>query len=271
MNTLPLGRTVSFTECYEATLLFPIARSGARAQIDPEALARMSGNDLWNCYEFSWLYPCGKPSAVILQIAYSSGSPNIIESKSLKLYLNSFSGTRFADVAEVSEKLLDDLRSASGDSSLKLKIVPLTAEGGACMHCEFLSLDTLEILPISQSVQSDLLCTLPAQKTERLYSDLLRSLCPVTNQPDWATVLIYYSGAAIPHQALLSYIVSFRSHQGFHEECCERIFADLLQRCQPHELAVGCFFTRRGGIDINPIRSTANAVGKIEYARLVRQ
>jgi 7-cyano-7-deazaguanine reductase len=246
----PLGENVVYPDSYDSALLFPIPRSKYR-----EALLPSFGFDLWQCYEFSWLEL--SPQAGILQIVVPAESPNIIESKSLKLYLGSFANSRFASIAEVERILESDLAAALGIENLDLVIVePKDWNKFQLAVPSGVSIDNQE-LEIKEFQHNSTLLRVDSIKRshELLYTDLLRTLCPVTGQPDWATVQIEYNGPQINHESLLRYFASFRNHTGFHEHCTEAIFSELSAHCQPEELTVSAHFTRRGGIDINPVRT----------------
>lgn len=261
-----LGRDVSYPTQYDPTLLHPIPRLAARQQLGI-GLQRLPfvGADLWTAFELSWLGPRGKPQVAIAQFTFPSETANIIESKSLKLYLNSLNNTRFEDAAAVRETLRRDLSeaawrgSASGGAVGVRLIEPAEFAAEQVAELDGLDLDRLDVdcedyLPQPQWLRSAI--GEPAV-TETLTSRLLKSNCPVTGQPDWASIQIRYHGAPIDQAGLLRYIVSFRNHTGFHENCVERIFVDIWQRCQPVHLSVYARYTRRGGLDINPLRANA--------------
>jgi 7-cyano-7-deazaguanine reductase len=267
MNSLhqsPLGQATRYPDQYDASLLFPIARAAARQALGLSTNLPFLGADLWTAFELSWLNARGKPQVALAQLTVPCESTNIIESKSLKLYLNSFNHTRFADAAEVSTRLRSDLTEAAWrggvvQSSVGVKLVAADLFDRESIH-EFdgLSLDRLDLDCDRYQPAPDLLSAnfdeVPVQ--EVLTSRLLRSNCPVTGQPDWGSVQISYFGPQIDQAGLLRYIVSFRRHNGFHEDCVERMFMDISQRCRPHKLAVYARYTRRGGLDINPFRSS---------------
>ncbi|PIE42067.1 MAG: NADPH-dependent 7-cyano-7-deazaguanine reductase QueF, partial [Gammaproteobacteria bacterium] len=229
------------------------------------------GVDYWNAYEVSWLNPKGKPEVGLLELAVPAVSPFIVESKSLKLYLNSFNQHRFRDNDQVADTIKSDiekilttsieLRLYTGvESKPNFEISPLSGE----------CIDHLDIeVPGFAHDQSVLISDLKNKTSETLCSHLLRSNCPVTSQPDWASVLIRYHGPKINRESLLKYIISYRTHNEFHEQCVERIFVDLLACCKPDKLTVYARYTRRGGIDINPFRS--NFESPCGNQRLLRQ
>lgn len=249
----PLGREVRYSDCYDAGLLFAVPRAQGRAALSGTARAFL-GADHWNCFELSWLSPSGKPDVAVAQISYSADSPAIVESKSLKLYLNSFAGTSVDGIEAVRQRITEDL-SQLLTTSVSVRLVPaITFENTLQPSIEARSIDSV---PVACSVflpQPELLSTSTEQTSEILTSNLLRTRCPVTGQPDWATVVIQYRGPKIDAGSLVQYLVSFRNHQGFHESCTEQIYHDISERCAPEELAVLCLFSRRGGIEIHPLR-----------------
>jgi 7-cyano-7-deazaguanine reductase len=269
---LPLGKATVYTSEYDPGLLCPIPRRLKRDEIGlPEELP-FHGVDIWNAYEMSWLTPQGKPVVAMGEFRIPCESPNLIESKSLKLYLNSFNQTRFDDFESVRSLLSQDLGGAAGIpvdvrliSAAEFALETFATLPGAC-------LDDLEIEIEGYSLAPDLLegaADARQQVAETLHSHLLKSNCLVTNQPDWGSVLIDYQGAKIDHEALLRYLISFRQHNEFHEQCVERIYVDLMRFCQPQKLTVYARYTRRGGLDINPYRS--NFKYEVENLRLARQ
>jgi len=271
MNNIPLGKEVSYTSVYSPELLFPVPRALGRKSLGLDGKVPFIGQDIWNAYEVSWLEPGGKPRIGIAEIVFAIDSLNIIESKSLKLYLNSFNQTCFSSPEQVVETIEKDLqRVAGGEVSVKLKLPAAFGDfsfkepGGLCI-------DDLEVEADSYSRDTSFLTCGQTTVEECVYSNLLRSNCPVTGQPDWATVIIHYSGQRMSHSGLLRYIISFREHIGFHENCVEQIFVDLMDQCQPDKLSVYARFTRRGGIDINPFRSTDNFSAVAENMRTARQ
>ncbi|MDP5240217.1 NADPH-dependent 7-cyano-7-deazaguanine reductase QueF [Uliginosibacterium sp. 31-16] len=254
----PLGRATDYCSEYAPHLLFPIPRQQKRDELglQPDSLPFM-GEDLWNAYELSWLNPRGKPVVAIGEFRVPAHSPRLIESKSLKLYLNSFNQTRMDNAEAVSATIARDLSGAAG-GSVQVLITPLERKPRRAMgYVQGVCLDGQDIEVTQYSPQPDLLRADAAREVrdEWLFSHLLKSNCLVTGQPDWGTVVIRYSGAALDREALLRYIISFREHNEFHEQCVERIFTDILRQCAPRELAVWARYTRRGGLDINPFRS----------------
>jgi 7-cyano-7-deazaguanine reductase len=263
LRDLPLGQDVAYPTVYDPTLLFPIARAEARRQIGIQSGALpFMGWDLWNAYEMSWLTLQGMPQVAILRLKVDCQSPNIIESKSLKLYLNSFNQAAFASTERMLDTLRTDLSQAAGT---QVDIELILPKDFASLHIkEFdgLDLDSQSLTIDCYEPNADLLCLTPNLSGtarivhESLFSRLLKSNCPVTSQPDWACVKVDYSGPQIDHAGLLKYIVSFRMHNGFHEQCVETIFQDIMSKCKPQKLSVYARYTRRGGLDINPWRAT---------------
>ena len=261
-----LGRSSAYVDKYDASLLFPIARSIQRTAmgIDERALP-FFGADLWTAFELSWLNARGKPQVAVAHFTVPCETPNIIESKSFKLYLNSFNSSVFADIDAVRERLKADIAEAawrgserSGGVGVKL-LTPEQFDREQVHELDGLDLDRLDIecthyQPAPELLRSD--TTLP-EISETLVSRLLKSNCLVTGQPDWGSVQIRYSGPPIDQAGLLAYIVSFRNHNEFHEPCAERMFRDILARCKPHKLSVYARYTRRGGLDINPFRTSS--------------
>ena len=260
-----LGRASAYADRYDPTLLFPIARATQRAAMGiADGALPFFGADLWTAFELSWLNPRGKPQVAVAHFTVPCETPNIIESKSFKLYLNSFNSSVFADVDAVRERLKADLAEAawrgserSGGIGVKL-LTPQAFERETVRELDGLDLDRLDIEcthyePAPELLHSD--ATLPPVE-ETLTSRLLKSNCLVTGQPDWGSVQVRYNGPAIDQAGLLAYIVSFRNHNEFHEPCAERMFWDIWRRCRPTQLSVYARYTRRGGLDINPFRAS---------------
>jgi 7-cyano-7-deazaguanine reductase len=253
----PLGKRVAYRDTYAPELLFPIARQSKRDELGVrDGALPFVGEDLWNAYELSWLDARGKPVAALGRFHFPAHSPNLVESKSLKLYLNSFNQTRMADAEAVRAVIGRDLSAAAG-AETTVEVTPLAllpqrrfaTPEGVC-------LDALDVDIDVYRPRADFLRAGGAAVRETLYTHLLKSNCPVTGQPDWAMLAVRYAGPAIERAGLLRYVVSFRRHEEFHEQCVERIFCDLLARCRPTALAVWARYTRRGGLDINPWRAT---------------
>lgn len=268
----PLGKPSAYTEQYDASLLFPIARQNAREAIGIGAQLPFFGTDIWNAYELSWLNARGKPQIAVATFFVPADSPNIVESKSFKLYLGSFAQTAFDSIETVRDTIKRDV-SASCGAAVSVRLAAPSEFGKLQMEeFEGMSLDRLDLdADIYQPDASLLKAALDeAPVEETLFSNLLKSNCPVTGQPDWGSVQIHYVGPQIDHAGLLRYIISYRNHTGFHEQCVERIFIDVLKACKPVKLAVYARYTRRGGLDINPFRTNYN-LPMPDNMRLARQ
>lgn len=268
----PLGKSSAYVATYSPEQLFPIPRAPKWTELGLTAdTLPYSGVDIWNCYELSWLLPSGKPVVAIGEFSIPADSPNIIESKSFKLYLNSLNQSVFESRDALEKVMIADLSAVAGktvgvrvrtlDEVSREGIAPIA---GRCI-------DELDVvIEHYDSPRAELLrCDSDRTVEECLYSQLLKSNCPVTGQPDWGTVVIDYRGAALDHNSLLAYLVSFRQHADFHEQCVERIFLDLQRLLKPERLDVHARYVRRGGLDINPYRSTAFVAAP--NGRLVRQ
>ncbi len=259
MSEILLGKDVKYKDFYDNSLLFPIKRSLNRNKIIIQSELPFNGYDLWNCYELSWLNLKGKPEVRILHFVISANSEYLIESKSIKLYLNSFNNTKFTNEIQVFDLITKDLSSVSG-LSVEVSMHPLDYYQKQPLSLfEGILLDEIDVEIFDYEVNSDLL-KIDFNATdnvieETLYSNLLKSNCLVTNQPDWASVQIKYKGRKINHASLLKYLISYRNHNGFHEDCIEHIFIDILENCKPQELTIYAKYTRRGGVDINPFRT----------------
>ncbi|CAH0226344.1 MULTISPECIES: NADPH-dependent 7-cyano-7-deazaguanine reductase QueF [Pseudomonas] len=268
----PLGKSSEYISTYTPSLLFPIPRAAKWAELGLSAeTLPYKGVDFWNCFELSWLLPSGKPVVAIGEFSIPADSPNIIESKSFKLYLNSLNQTAFADTQSLEATLRTDLSSAAGKPvSVRIRsLADIEAEG--VMALPGVCIDGLDINVSSyEHPRPELLrCDDSRVVEESVHSHLLKSNCPVTSQPDWGSVVVEYRGAALDHASLLEYIVSFRQHSDFHEQCVERIFLDLQRLLKPEKLTVYARYVRRGGLDINPYRSTENT--QFLNVRLARQ
>ncbi|KZE32779.1 NADPH-dependent 7-cyano-7-deazaguanine reductase QueF [Crenobacter luteus] len=257
----PLGKTVTYRDRYAPELLFPIARHGKRAEIGvDEAALPFSGVDVWTGYELSWLNAKGKPQVAIVTFHIPATSANLVESKSFKLYLNSFNQTRVESVAALTAMLEKDLSAATGAPVSARVVLPdaFGAERIAALPGE--SIDELDIEVNDYTPDPARLKADPAHiVTETLRSELLKSNCLVTGQPDWGGVTIAYTGPKIDRESLLRYLIGFRQHNEFHEQCVERIFMDVARQCGATELTVYARYTRRGGLDINPFRTNCGA------------
>ncbi|MGB4117524.1 MAG: NADPH-dependent 7-cyano-7-deazaguanine reductase QueF [Polaromonas sp.] len=253
-----LGKASSYTDQYDASLLFPIPRADKRAELGLTDSLPFFGADMWTLYELSWLNLRGKPQVALAHITVPCESPNIVESKSFKLYLNSFNNSRFADAREVRERIRADISAATGAGIGIKTIGPELFDREPVHEMDGLNLDRLDVECLHFTPAPELLFAEFDEPpvTETLTSNLLKSNCLVTGQPDWGSVHIAYSGPAINQEGLLQYLVSFRNHNEFHEQCVERIFMDVWARCKPIKLSVYARYTRRGGLDINPFRTS---------------
>jgi len=268
-----LGKKVPYDSQYGSDLLFPIARKDKRDEIGILSKSMpFFGMDIWNHYEVSWIDLNGKPIVAVAEISYDCSSPFIIESKSMKLYFNSLNNHKFKNVSAVEDTVKKDIESLVG-VQVFVRILPLNLLEDKKINIGFegTCLDELNVECSTYTIDNSFLFTHAESVHETLFSNLLKSNCLVTNQPDWASIQIIYKGQQIDHEGLLQYIVSFRNHNDFHEHCIERIFTDILKHCQPEELTVYGRYTRRGGIDINPYRSTKKLVGNVQNHRLFRQ
>lgn len=268
-DRIPLGKEIRHCRQYNPGHLFPVARLAGRKEIGIGAALPFIGADIWNAYEISWLNPKGKPEITMGKFVFPGNTPNLIESKSLKLYLNSLNQSRFDSIEAVQTTLERDLADSAG-GRVAVTLIPagrfceaaLVEPPGRCI-------DSLDIEFSRYAVDPGTLCTSAEVTAETVFSNLLRTNCPVTGQPDWGTVVITYTGRRIDPAGLLRYIVSYREHTGFHENCVERMFMDIATRCAPDRLLVEARFTRRGGLDINPWRANYDAAS--EHTRFARQ
>jgi 7-cyano-7-deazaguanine reductase len=256
LTTIPLGNASDYRREYSPHLLFAVARADARSKLVPGGCPSFHGEDLWTAWELSWLDANGRPLIATATLRIPADSPQIIESKSLKLYLNSLAFTRYASIAELRGVIALDLSAcAQADVDVQLCSAVDAKESftatlpGLCIDDADASFD----VPAADArmLRSDT----GIMVSEELHSHLLRSNCPITRQPDTGSILIRYRGPKIHHGSLLEYLVSYREHDAFHEACVERIFVDLKTRCRPDRLTVYARYNRRGGIDINPFRS----------------
>jgi len=274
LEGLSLGKDTQYRSHYDAGLLQAVPRSLNRQELSITTQLPFDGIDIWHAYELSWLNEKGKPVVALARVCVNAASVNIVESKSFKLYLNGFNQTRFTSVEHVQSVLVADLTQvAQGDvtveiiqpndiSSLRVQDLP-----GDCIDDQDIKIDDFIL-------DSTLLrCTAKHEVVDEvLHSHLLKSNCLITDQPDWASVVIRYHGAQIDREFLLRYLISFRLHNEFHEQCVERIFTDIMENCQPQRLSVQALYTRRGGLDINPYRTTpGNFNGSVPNNRVNRQ
>lgn len=258
LNALKLGQQTKYAEKYDRTLLQPVPRHLNRDMLNITTTQPFTiGADIWTAYEISWLNPKGVPQVAIADVSIDFHSENLIESKSFKLYLNSFNQSQFANFTEVQQILQQDLKDcAKGEVKVRLNSLtdytqqPIAALDGDCI-------DGLDIEIEDYAFNAELLkdCTNDNIVEETLVSHLLKSNCLITQQPDWGSLQIHYVGKQINREQLLRYIISFRQHNEFHEQCIERIFCDLMHFAAPEKLTVYARYTRRGGLDINPYRS----------------
>jgi 7-cyano-7-deazaguanine reductase len=259
-----LGKSSSYVDQYDAALLFPMTRRPKRDEIGLTGTLPFFGADLWTAYELSWLNPRGKPQLALARITVPAESTHIVESKSVKLYLNSFNNSVFADASAVQTCLREDLNAAIWQDGAVMSgvgvqlVLPQDFDKEPVHELDGLNLDRLDLECSHYQPAPELLTAQmnEAPVTETLTSQLLKSNCLVTGQPDWGSVRISYTGPQIDQAGLLQYIVSFRNHNEFHEQCVERIFMDIWRACKPSKLEVYARYTRRGGVDINPWRTS---------------
>ncbi|OUS23762.1 NADPH-dependent 7-cyano-7-deazaguanine reductase QueF [Gammaproteobacteria bacterium 45_16_T64] len=277
----PLGKDSAYPDQYDPSLLYPIPRSQGRGELDDIESLPFNGVDIWNAYEVSWLDPKGKPRVAIAVLAVSALSENIVESKSLKLYLGSLNQSVYRSVDEVANIIKGDVQAiVRGDVVVDMELLvgqpsrvvsPAAVEGLLDLR-NAVCVDDLDVDITHYSIEPALLCLDQSDDEvvdECVSSHLLRSNCPVTGQPDWATVFVHYRGKKICRGSFLKYIISYRNHNDFHEQCVERIFVDVMRACGPTDLSVYARYTRRGGIDINPFRS--NFESCVDNTKLGRQ
>lgn len=268
-DDLLLGRPIADADTYTPALLAGIARTRTRASLALADGLPFRGLDRWTAYELTWLNPRGRPECGVIELEIPCTSPSFVESKSLKLYLNSFSQTEFENVRAVERTLSADIGGIC-ESEVQVSLVaPQTFAARATGHVPGRSLDTYDIDARHYRVEPELLeVESDTLVREVLFSDLLHMRCPVTGQPDLATVIIDYVGPAISHVGLLRYLISYRQEPCFHEEAIERMFVDVLARCAPTALSIQGRFCRRGGIDINPLRTnTEDGFADLRVAR----
>ena len=259
-----LGKPAPYVDRYDPSLLFALSRTPKRQELGLAGAVPFFGADLWTAFELSWLTPRGKPQVAVAHVTVPCESPNIVESKSFKLYLNSFSNTQIASADEVRDRIRADVsgaawRGTATQSSVGVKLLlPENFDRQAVHELDGVNLDRLDIECTDYQPRPDLLTAAFQEKPveETLTSNLLKSNCLVTGQPDWGSVQIRYAGPQIDQGGLLRYLVSFRNHNEFHEQCVERIFMDVWRQCRPVKLTVYARYTRRGGLDINPFRTS---------------
>lgn len=266
LGALTLGRATEYCSEYDPSLLQSVPRALNRKELNIEYSQPFFGEDVWNGYELSWLNEKGKPVVFLARFVVPSDSKYIIESKSFKLYLNSFNQTRFSDPSTVKSILMRDLEKLT-EGVVNVTLFPpddidrfeLTCLPGDCLDELDISIDDYQLNPSPLKLAAS--TSLGLVVNETLHSHLLKSNCLITNQPDWASVIVEYRGQPIDHEALLRYLISFRQHNEFHEQCVERIFIDLFRTFDLTALSVQALYTRRGGLDINPYRSTIQSNG----------
>ena len=271
----PLGKSSEYIDQYDPKLLFPISRdeSWKNAGMSRNDIP-FFGEDIWNGYEISWLNQKGKPMVGLAEFRLPATSPFLIESKSFKLYLNSFNQTRFANAEQVEQRMARDLSAAAG-GEVSVSLLPMDYEypqspKARCIDDLDIEMSSYEIDPANLKLEQDEAANAGGEVEEHLVSHLLKSNCPVTGQPDWGSIFIEYKGQKIDEAGLLTYLVSLRQHQDFHEQCVERTFWDIWQRCKPQELTVYARYVRRGGLDINPFRTSLEGRKAVNF-RLIRQ
>ncbi|BDX22321.1 NADPH-dependent 7-cyano-7-deazaguanine reductase [Polynucleobacter sp. TUM22923] len=264
MTTLPLGQQSAYPDQYDPSVLFPIPRAENRLKLrllENQTLPFV-GVDIWNAFELSWLNLKGKPQIALAEFQVPADSPNMIESKSFKLYLNSLNSVRFEDENALRETLITDLSQVAGSKIATRIFLPETIAKKGMQEMSGVLMDRLDI-EIDPSLAADsALLEVNADFgpiEQCLVSHLLKSNCPVTGQPDWASIQIRYQGRPILEEGLLRYLIGFRQLGEFHEHCVETIFTDIKRQCKPEKLSVYARYTRRGGLDINPFRTDHNA------------
>lgn len=268
----PLGKNSAYIDNYDPTLLFPISRaeSWKSVGIERDSLP-FFGEDIWNSYEISWLNDKGIPQVAMAEFRLPATSKFLIESKSFKLYLNSYNQTRFANKKAVEQRMVKDLSAAAGGV---VKVLILSLQHEFLMEPKSVCIDDLDISMDKYELDPSVLQLAVGSEAGEfdglLVSHLLKSNCPVTGQPDWGSMYIEYKGARIDEKSLLTYLVSLRTHQDFHEQCVERTFWDIWTRCNPESLTVYARYVRRGGLDINPMRSSEESKQAVNF-RTVRQ
>lgn len=270
-NSSQLGKNTLYCNQYDSSLLFSILRQQKRDELGI-SLDKLPfvGLDIWTAYEISWLNLKGKPVVSVADFSFPAESPNLIESKSFKLYLNSFNGSKFATPKEVLKLMIADLSCICG-AEVYAEFRLVTDDDLLLSHLPGVCLDDIDIEINTYKVDANLLKLTHSTEIvfETLNSHLLKSNCLVTGQPDWGSLVVRYEGREIKPESLLRYIISFRNHDEFHEQCVERIFTDIMKQCQPKKLTVYARYVRRGGLDINPYRS--NFEEEFDMSRLVRQ
>ncbi len=270
LKASPLGHATTYADAYDPRLLFAVERAPLRHELDLDGPLPFRGADLWTAYEVSWQGALGKPEVAIAMFEVPAASPCIVESKSVKLYLAAFNLTRFASREDVGSTMARDLSAATG---AEVGVSLAAPDAFAALPRAELAGDCLDTLPSvvdRRAPHPEALVATGPVVARTAFTRLFRSVCPVTGQPDYASVQVRYRGAQIDPAGLLEYLVSFRRHPGFHEHCIERIFVDVWRRCRPESLSVYARFTRRGGVDINPYRTSGDEAPPAN-ARTARQ
>ncbi len=271
LQNAELGKKSAYPTAFDPTLLLALPRQPKRDELNLPSPVPFYGQDVWWAYELSWLNTRGKPKVGLASLTFNAHAPNLIESKSLKLYLNSFNMASWASESAVQAQLAKDLTAASGApvhvAIASIDDQPTTLTGQWPGQC----IDHQDIACTDYTVQPKHLTTQDACTQETLYTHLLKSNCLVTEQPDWGSMAITYAGPRIDPAGLLRYIVSYRNHPEFHEQCVERCYWDIWQRCKPSSLTIQAQYTRRGGLDINPIRSSEPIPEDWHPTRTIRQ
>jgi 7-cyano-7-deazaguanine reductase len=273
MKDNPLGKETEYPATYNPDLLVALPRSSNRNLLGLSKSLPFVGEDIWHAYEISWLDKKGLPKVAIGRFIFPCESPFLIESKSFKLFLNSLNQESFQDKQAVIALLSENL-SGCACAEVNVTLFELEESADLIKLPEGFCLDSIDV-QINHYQPDSALLTIDQDNSDELveeclYTDLFKSNCPVTNQPDWGTISINYKGPAIYHQGLLAYLVSYRLHSDYHENCVERIFVDIQEKCKPQELAVQGNFLRRGGLDINPVRSTDSEL-MTTLPRFIRQ
>lgn len=270
LTSAPLGKKSSYVNTYSPELLFPLPRKPKRDEIGIGDELPFRGFDVWNGFEISWLNLKGKPVVAVGEFWIPCHSTHLIESKSFKLYLNSFNNSRFESFEKVTEMMRADLSKAAQDA-VQVRLVRLDQASHAIGQLQGVCLDDIDVECTEYQPNPSYLTVSSESVTEVIHTHLLKSNCLVTGQPDWGSVEITYRGQKIDHAGLVKYVVSLRDHNEFHEQCVERIFMDILNRCRPEELTVYARYTRRGGLDINPLRTNQKQEPALINTRLIRQ
>lgn len=269
LEKIPLGKKVEYDNEYNSDLLFPLPRQMVREKVGIQMPLPFKGMDIWHAYEISWLNSKGKPIVAIATFVIPCDSPNLIESKSFKIYLNSFNQTQFSSVNVVKELMQNDLSRASGVAvDVKIESIEEANKTQQIKEFDGICLDQLDVSCDVYKIDPSFLRVESSEVHETVYSHLLKANCLITNQPDWSSIRIEYQGKKLSHEGLLQYIVSYRKHNGFHEQCIEQIFVDIMRLCQPQLLKIYGCFTRRGGLNISVYRSTeSDHPGNIRSSR----